>query len=229
MINEALPLAPSLPEPWQVGDSFYLLSMFSLQRQYIAHRLSLVVESGPLRLCNVSTSTQDHNSIPQLASAISLCSSNLRSLVPSAPNRPFLCAIFEAVLTIRRQVNMCQFTVVLPVSQSLVNQRTHSNQRRWWDLFGKRQPQGVVERLERNLESWGSRNKGDTSRVPDAFSPCNSTLFDSVTSFRTRRRRWDSGRCKSCRCSEGWNLREAQGRLSLTVGLGVSECGCTRA
>ena len=79
---------------------------------------------GALRLCNVSTSTQDYNSIPQLASAISLASSSLRLLVPSAPNRPFLCAIFKAVLTIRRQVNMCEFTVVLPVSQSLENQQT---------------------------------------------------------------------------------------------------------
>jgi hypothetical protein len=39
---------------------------------------------------------------------------------------------------------------------------------------------GVVERLERNLESWGSRQKGKKramGRVLDAFGPCNSTLF----------------------------------------------------
>ena len=36
-----------------------------------------------------------------------------------------------------------------------------------------------VERLEKNLESQGSRKEGDASRVPDAFGPCNSTLFAS--------------------------------------------------
>ena len=83
------------------------------------------------------------------------------------------------MLTIARQVSICEFNVVVPISQSLGNQHTNSNQQRWWDLFGKQQPEGVVERLERNLESWGSQNKGDMSRVPDAFGPSNSTLFDS--------------------------------------------------
>ena len=88
----------------------------------------------------------------------------------------------EAVSMFRLQRQypiICELNVVLPNSQSLGNRHTNANQRHWWDLFGKRQPEGVVERLERNLESWGSRNKGDTSRVLDVVDPCNSTLFDS--------------------------------------------------
>ena len=86
--------------------------------------------------------------------------------------------MFEAVLTIERQASICEFNVVLSNSQSLGHQHTNSNQRRWWDLFGKRPPEGVVERLERNFESWGSRKKGDT-RGPDYGSPPSVVVSSS--------------------------------------------------
>ena len=67
---------------------------------------------------------------------------------------------------------------------------TNSNQRRWWDLFGKRQPESVVERLKRNLESWGSRNKGMRAGVQMHSAPAtqlSSTLLsEKVTGFCAR-------------------------------------------
>ena len=159
-------LHSALPICTHFSPSIAYLAPFEIYRaQALPHR-----RVGP----NVSTSTQDCNSIPQQTPAIALGSSNVHPFVSSPLNRPSFAQSLKAVSTIERQVNVCEFNVVVPNSQSLGNQSDDGG-----TSLENGNLRASVGRLERNLESWESRNKGNTSRVPDAFRPCNSTLFDS--------------------------------------------------
>ena len=104
--------------------------------------------------------------------------------MPLAPRRLPNLGRLEALSMFRLQRQypiICGFNVVLRLSE--LRRSTKSNQPRWWDLFGKRQPEGVVERLERTL-NLGKTEKRGYEQSPRCIRRLRLELFD--TSCRRR-------------------------------------------
>ena len=138
----------------------------------------------------------------------------------------------EAVLTIKRQINICEFNVVLPNSESLGNQRTPTSDDGGTSL-GSGNLRASLRGLRETLNLGEAEKRGIRAGFQMHSAPPTRTLrlslSEKVTGFGSWGRRWGTGRCKRVAgAARGGIWGKRKGRLSLSGCLGVGECGCTR-